>query len=201
MPENFNINFDNEEDLPPYEEEARQFLLNPANFDFGDEEEEFEDELINDEGMVLVDEYVNELHFGEHPVLPGQDPRGPPYMMLSLYDGAGPQQQQQFLVQDRPGIFEYVAGLVAQGVRMREYVPAPPVVYEFVLQQMEVKEEEDWVCSICLDSVEENDAKTCLHPAGCHTFHDACLQRWLGRTPTCPTCRAAVTPMLMREKH
>src|ERR1700729_1467871 len=106
--------------------------MDPANFEFDEEEDEFEDELINDEGMIVVDEYVNELHYGEHPVLPGQDPRGPPYIMLQMFDGAGPQQQHQFLVQDRPGIFEYVANLVAQGVRMREYVPAPTVVYEFV---------------------------------------------------------------------
>jgi hypothetical protein len=194
-------NFDNFDDLPDYEQEARDFLLNPANFEF--EGEEYEDEFLEEEEMLVVDEYPVELHHGEHPVLPGQDPRAPPYMLLQLYDGAAPEPrvEEQFEVQDRPGIFEFVAGLVAQGIRMREYVPAPPtVLYEFVLQQAEVKEE-DWVCSICLDSTEENSDKTCLHPAGCHTFHDACLQRWLGRTPTCPTCRAAVTPMLAREKH
>jgi hypothetical protein len=179
-------NFDN---LPPYEEEARQFLLDPANFVFEDEEEE---------EMDVVDEY----HYGEHPVLPGQDPRGPPYMVLQLFDGAAPEPrvEQQFVLQDRPGVFEYVAGLIAQGLPNHPQVPAAPTRYEFVLRRAEVKEEEDWVCSICLDDTEENGDKVVMHPAECHCFHNGCLQRWLGRTPTCPSCRAAVTPMLAREK-
>ena len=44
----------------------------------------------------------------------------------------------------------------------------------------------------------------CMAPAGkarrllCgHVFHKKCLVRWLGRSPTCPTCRASV-PLIQR---
>jgi Ring finger domain len=187
MPENFD--FENEE--------AREFMLNPANFEFDEDDEGFEDEFINDEGMIIVDE--NELHYGEHPVLPGQDPRGPPYIMLQMYDGAGPQQQHQFLVPERPGVFEFVARLIQNALPLVPEEVVPPKQYEFVLQPKETGG--DWVCSICLDGDDENSDLKVLHPAECHTFHNTCLQRWLGRTPTCPVCRATVTPMLAREKR
>ena len=158
-------------------------------------DEGFNDEEEFDDGL------FDEVHYGEHPVLPGQDPRGPPYMLLQLFDGAAPepQQHQQFPVQERPGIFEFLAHLIAMGLQ-QEPVPAPqPKVYEFVLQpQIDVKE--DWVCSICLDTEEENGDIKVLHPAECHCFHNTCLQRWLGQTPTCPDCRAARTPMFARPK-
>ncbi len=123
-------------------------------------------------------------------------------MMLQLYDGAAPEPrvEQQFALQDRPGVFEWVAGLLAMGLPLHPQVPeAPKVEYQFVLEQMEV-EEEDWVCSICLDDHLENPDIKVQHPAECHTLHNTCLQRWLAQTPTCPVCRAARTPMLARPK-
>ena len=43
------FDFENVEDLPPYEQEAREFLLDPANFEF--EGEEYEDEFLEEEEM------------------------------------------------------------------------------------------------------------------------------------------------------
>ena len=85
------------------DEATRQFLLDELEFNLERQADlEFDEEhdniwLFNDEGMVLVDEgFVDdeefddglfdedmvEVHYGEHPVLPGHDPRGPPYMVL-----------------------------------------------------------------------------------------------------------------------
>jgi Ring finger domain len=184
----------------------RQFLLDEMNFNLerqedGGFDEDYDDiGLFNDdEGMIQANEYATQIHYGEHPVLPGQDPRGPPYMMLQLFNGAGPQQQQQFLVQERPAVFEFVARLIQHALHQEDYEEHAPKEYEFVLQQME-NVREDWVCSICLDTDEENPGIKVQHPAECHTFHSVCLQRWLGQTPTCPDCRAARTPMFARPK-
>jgi hypothetical protein len=154
-------------------------------------------------GPHIPDEEMDAMDFGNYSRqrnsagIQRSEPRRANFITLS-----GPSQpplQRQFaMTEGDHGVFEYVAQLIARG--LPQQVPEEPKVsYEFVLQQMEVKEE-DWVCSICLDSAEENTDKTCIHPAECHRFHNACLQRWLERTPTCPSCRAAVTPMLARPK-
>ncbi|CAH9120735.1 unnamed protein product [Cuscuta epithymum] len=45
-------------------------------------------------------------------------------------------------------------------------------------------------CAICLDSLKE--AELCRSfPAGCsHVFHAHCIDPWLLKTRTCPTCRS-----------
>jgi hypothetical protein len=46
-------------------------------------------------------------------------------------------------------------------------------------------------CSICLDSYEEGDEL--LYMPCRHTFHSACLHRWLHGHNTCPVCRHVLT--------
>jgi hypothetical protein len=44
-------------------------------------------------------------------------------------------------------------------------------------------------CAICLDGA------GALEPLACgHAFHRACAARWLAAHPTCPICRAKLTP-------
>lgn len=42
-------------------------------------------------------------------------------------------------------------------------------------------------CPVCLDDAKDGDS---LRTLPCrHIFHDACVDRWLRRSATCPTCR------------
>jgi hypothetical protein len=50
----------------------------------------------------------------------------------------------------------------------------------------------EWECSICKDAEAEQLA---LHPSGCHSFHERCIQEWLWGSPSCPMCRAKITPL------
>lgn len=46
-------------------------------------------------------------------------------------------------------------------------------------------------CSVCSESIHSNDC-TCTLKSCSHTFHTACIQRWImvaGGAPTCPLCR------------
>lgn len=48
-------------------------------------------------------------------------------------------------------------------------------------------------CSICLeDGFEDQNREICILPCK-HVFHKDCIQDWLQRRPTCPTCRFAFT--------
>lgn len=49
-------------------------------------------------------------------------------------------------------------------------------------------------CSICLSALEAGQAARRLEPCMHAAFHSECADRWLGRTATCPVCRAAVVP-------
>lgn len=46
----------------------------------------------------------------------------------------------------------------------------------------------DSVCVICADDIAEEGTPVVALSCG-HTFHDACIRRWLTRRHTCPTCR------------
>ncbi|KAL0359854.1 UNVERIFIED_CONTAM: RING-H2 finger protein ATL56 [Sesamum angustifolium] len=46
-------------------------------------------------------------------------------------------------------------------------------------------------CAICLDSFEEGDECRNL-PVCKHLFHTKCVDRWIGKKPTCPVCRTRV---------
>ena len=43
-------------------------------------------------------------------------------------------------------------------------------------------------CPVCYESIESGSTTT---PCG-HTYHEACLSKWLERSTNCPTCRAVV---------
>ena len=45
-------------------------------------------------------------------------------------------------------------------------------------------------CNICLSQMETSETLRALPCA--HAFHAACINRWLSRAHTCPTCRATV---------
>lgn len=49
-------------------------------------------------------------------------------------------------------------------------------------------------CSICLSALEVGQSVRRLEPCMHAAFHSECADRWLGRTATCPVCRAAVVP-------
>ena len=42
------------------------------------------------------------------------------------------------------------------------------------------------VCAICLENVCEKSVKRL--PC-CHSFHQTCIDKWLEKKPSCPTCR------------
>ncbi|KAI3444109.1 hypothetical protein Pfo_000774 [Paulownia fortunei] len=46
-------------------------------------------------------------------------------------------------------------------------------------------------CAICLDSFQEGDECRNL-PVCKHLFHAKCVDRWIGKNPTCPVCRTRV---------
>ncbi|KAL3824699.1 hypothetical protein ACJIZ3_020728 [Penstemon smallii] len=61
----------------------------------------------------------------------------------------------------------------------------PDVVY--IAAKFPTKSE----CAICLDCFEEGD--DCRNLPVCkHLFHAGCLDRWIGKKPTCPVCRTRV---------
>jgi hypothetical protein len=43
-------------------------------------------------------------------------------------------------------------------------------------------------CPVCYESIESCSTTT---PCG-HTYHEACLSKWLERSTTCPSCRTVV---------
>ena len=45
------------------------------------------------------------------------------------------------------------------------------------------------VCAICLDSYASGDVVACMPCAGLHKGHWRCLEQWLQRAQTCPSCR------------
>jgi len=48
----------------------------------------------------------------------------------------------------------------------------------------------DSVCSICLDSMNEEVGEDIyIVPGCCHTFHKPCITRWMIRSRKCPYCR------------
>ncbi|XP_031117852.1 RING-H2 finger protein ATL56-like [Ipomoea triloba] len=56
--------------------------------------------------------------------------------------------------------------------------------------------EEKPTCAICLDCLRE--AELCRSFPGCnHVFHAQCIDPWLARRHTCPTCRASFRPKLL----
>lgn len=44
-------------------------------------------------------------------------------------------------------------------------------------------------CTICLDPFAEADGPTCLIRNCGHTFHQKCIEEWMMRSGTCPSCR------------
>ncbi|XP_040376249.1 RING-H2 finger protein ATL56-like [Oryza brachyantha] len=48
------------------------------------------------------------------------------------------------------------------------------------------------LCAVCLDVACAGERWRAL-PACGHSFHAACVDRWLARTAACPVCRAAVS--------
>lgn len=52
----------------------------------------------------------------------------------------------------------------------------------------------DYPCTICTESMENQDHIVTLHPevAGGHKFHQLCIDPWLGVNPSCPICRHPV---------
>ncbi|XP_055960707.1 RING-H2 finger protein ATL34-like [Mercurialis annua] len=49
-------------------------------------------------------------------------------------------------------------------------------------------EEDDDVCPICLEELEDEDE--CVVLPCSHMFHELCLQHWLNKNTLCPICRA-----------
>ncbi len=54
---------------------------------------------------------------------------------------------------------------------------------------IEYDNENDIICAICLDSVLMDITETTCK----HTYHKKCLNEWLVKSPTCPTCVHALT--------
>lgn len=46
-------------------------------------------------------------------------------------------------------------------------------------------------CAICLEGFEEGDL-CCEVPACGHLFHGSCLDKWIGKNPSCPVCRSRI---------
>ena len=49
-----------------------------------------------------------------------------------------------------------------------------------------MSQEKKNVCAICLENVCEKSVKRL--PC-CHSFHQTCIDKWLEKKPSCPTCR------------
>ena len=56
-------------------------------------------------------------------------------------------------------------------------------------------------CAICLDEFPESDCKVVVLPCHRHTFHQACIEKWLKVNSVCPECRFEVTESnLLKQK-
>ena len=55
----------------------------------------------------------------------------------------------------------------------------------------------DYECSICLDSLEENNIITLVNCN--HQFHESCLKQWTANNNTCPLCRTVVTSLFYAQ--
>lgn len=57
--------------------------------------------------------------------------------------------------------------------------------------------ESDVDCSICLTSFEADEFKTSF---GCtHSYHFSCIVEWLSMKPSCPCCRQAFRPVMLKS--
>jgi hypothetical protein len=45
------------------------------------------------------------------------------------------------------------------------------------------------VCPICLESIASGSSAAALGCHVSHVFHEACISKWLEKTPHCPLCR------------
>ncbi|CAK9188182.1 unnamed protein product [Ilex paraguariensis] len=52
---------------------------------------------------------------------------------------------------------------------------------------------EETVCTVCLVEFKEG-GEVCILPECTHTFHVACIDKWLHSHPNCPLCRAHTMP-------
>ena len=67
-----------------------------------------------------------------------------------------------------------------RGIQRRKRVAA---------KHIEEDEATNLVCPVCMGEINKND----LTELDCgHKYHSGCLERWLHRSSTCPTCRKIV---------
>jgi hypothetical protein len=115
--------------------------------------------------------------------------------------------RQFSITEERPAAFVFIAALLGLGLpnvdfeeveqQISHIVPeeATPETHSIPLTPSTARPE--WECSICREADREMLA---VHPSGCHTFHYGCLEEWLWRSPSCPMCRASISPLLTIRK-
>ena len=62
---------------------------------------------------------------------------------------------------------------------------------------LEISEDSDEKCTICLDKYKNKDIKRILKCN--HGFHQGCIDTWLENNTNCPVCRTSVLEKLDRE--
>ncbi|CAN6357394.1 unnamed protein product [Urochloa humidicola] len=71
------------------------------------------------------------------------------------------------------------------GLKKKELRRIPVVVYVHHEAISKVCDDE---CAICLGEFDDGD-KVRVLPRCCHGFHVQCIDAWLAKQPSCPTCR------------
>ena len=76
--------------------------------------------------------------------------------------------------------------LAPQHQNVPRHVTYPPHEQDFFLEVVAAPPK--FECHICFEAGVEDIV---CFPKKCHIFHRACLNRWMNRSQTCPTCRAS----------
>ncbi|KAA0025781.1 RING finger protein 141-like protein [Cucumis melo var. makuwa] len=69
-------------------------------------------------------------------------------------------------------------------------VPACDKALKKMLKRLEVRDEDERICIICLDEVRKKKNGRCGLEMPClHVFHGKCIENWLKNSHCCPICR------------
>ncbi len=69
------------------------------------------------------------------------------------------------------------------------YAPEKEVYHSNNTESSELQQ-----CPICLENFVDDEMVSTLHCDGKHTFHSACIDKWLLSQITCPVCRSLMAP-------
>lgn len=78
-----------------------------------------------------------------------------------------------------------------------QVIPYSPTQQEFRCEGDAGGGSEDAQCPICLEEFGEGEMVSVLGCDGGHTFHPACIQKWLDSQGVCPVCRTFMKPTIV----